>query len=303
MTTISCQQRPFGNLENGETITCYSLRSTSGMVVDLLNYGASLNAVQIPDSRGKMHEIVKGNVHSNTTIAHLASRYSFASKQLTQSLWNADIFTQEEKAGVVFTLSGTLNLRYPFKKTQYRFKTEYTLNVANELVIQSRIETSESLPLFLTHNPIWNLVDDAGEELMDHILQIWSQNYTTLDLSGFPGSSIHEIQEEAAFDFRQPQRIGEKRNQLLEGTDYDTCFMLNNTANTEILAARIKAPVSGRTLEVYTSQAGLRFYLNKNQAASFDGFCLSPMPLLSSINHSVSQGTHFHQTTRYKLIW
>src|SRR6186713_1024711 len=100
MSTISCQQRPFGNLATGETITCYSLRNTSGMTVTLLNYGATVHAVQIPDSRGKMHEITlgfphlenytKAHFHSGASLVHLPAHYGMQSTSLHQKLWKAE---------------------------------------------------------------------------------------------------------------------------------------------------------------------------------------------------------------------
>ena len=65
-------------------------------------------------------------------------------------------------------------------------------------------------------------------------------------------------------DFRTPHAIGEriddKFQQLVNGTGYDHCYVLNKAESGELsLAATCTEPVSGRTMEVYTTENGLHF--------------------------------------------
>lgn len=316
MSTISFQQRPFGTLTNGQTVMCYSLRNTSGMIVNLLNYGATLNTIQIPDSRGNMHEITLGFTqleaytkscsHSGATLAHLPSRYGISLNKLHQTIWEADITTQPEAASVELKLKGTLHLRYPFAKTEYLFITRYTLTGSDELIIHTQIQTSSPLPIFMTHHPVWNLGGVNEGDITDHVLQVWAQHYSMIDSSGFPEKNRMEIEEKSPFNFKQPQRIGEKRAQLESEKKYDICFELDkpseNSTVARRLAARVKAPISGRTLEVYTTADGLRFYLAKaSESGALKGLCLSPLPLINTTTNSAY--TNFMQETCYKLIW
>ena len=66
-------------------------------------------------------------------------------------------------------------------------------------------------------------------------------------------------------DFRTPHAIGEriddKFQQLVNGAGYDHCYVLNKAESGELsLAATCTEPVSGRTMEVYTTENGLQLY-------------------------------------------
>ena len=91
------------------------------------------------------------------------------------------------------------------------------------------------------------------------------------------------------FDFRQPTAIGARINaddeQIRMGGGYDHNFVLNGAPGTLRLAARVSEPVSGRVLEVLTTEPGVQFYAgNQMEAASTGkggqvyphrgGFCL-----------------------------
>jgi aldose 1-epimerase len=314
MSIISCQQRLFGTLDTGEAITCYSLRNTSGMMVNLLNYGATLQTIQIPDSRGAMHEITLGfnqledYTHSSqypgATLAHLPPRYGNPFNQLHQAVWAAENTTHADGASVEFTLKGTMDLRYPYDKTDYEFKVRYTLTTTDELIIHTHIQTNPALPIFITHHPVWNLGGIHAGDISDHVLQVWASHYSLRDDSNFLSYQKNEIENKTAFDFREPQRIGEKRAQLPSGSEYNVCFerdLGDNEKAKRALFARVKAPVSGRTLEVYTTQPRLHFYLDIIASTqTLQGICLSPSPALQNQNTPISQ---IEQESCYKLIW
>ena len=65
-------------------------------------------------------------------------------------------------------------------------------------------------------------------------------------------------------DFTRPARIGARINdsdeQLKFGTGYDHNYVLNKTAGELSFAARLSDPVSGRIMEVYTTEPGMQLY-------------------------------------------
>ncbi len=66
------------------------------------------------------------------------------------------------------------------------------------------------------------------------------------------------------FDFRRPSRIGARigaeDEQLRLGSGYDHNYVLNKVGQELSFAARLADPVSGRVLEVYTTEPGLQLY-------------------------------------------
>jgi|GEM_PF-4151441 len=318
MSTITVQQRPFGTLSTGETVTCYSLRNASGLTVNLLNYAATLNAVQIPDSRGKMHEVTLGSaqledytstaVRSGMTLVHGPFSHS-NSALLSQAVWKANSTTQPEEASITFTLENTLQTHDSIIPIQYSLQVKYTLTITNELIIQSDAQTNASLPIFMTHHPIWNLVSKDEGSITDHILQIWAKRYHLVDAFDCTNKPWLDVADNKAFDFQQPQRLSEKQAQIAAIANYNICLLLNAKAEKNTneaflsLAARIKAPISGRTLEIYTTQAGLHFYLEKQADKGIKGFCFSPRPLYPDLSSGSQKNVNgISQETRYKLI-
>ena len=49
MSKIVCQSSEFGKLSDGQVITQYTLRNLNEMSISIINYGATLTSVQVPD--------------------------------------------------------------------------------------------------------------------------------------------------------------------------------------------------------------------------------------------------------------
>lgn len=51
---MSITTRPFGQTAQGETVTQYILTNKIGATVKLINYGANLTSLTVPDREGKL---------------------------------------------------------------------------------------------------------------------------------------------------------------------------------------------------------------------------------------------------------
>ena len=85
-----------------------------------------------------------------------------------------------------------------------------------------------------------------------------------IDKVSIPTGEILKV-EGTPFDFRKPKPIGQDidadNEQIKNGQGYDHNFVLNKKEEGELsFAARIKDPVSCRTMEVYTTEPGLQMY-------------------------------------------
>ena len=86
---------------------------------------------------------------------------------------------------------------------------------------------------------------------------------------------------------RQPHTVGERINdkfqQLIYGAGYDHCYVLNKAETGSLdLAATCKEPNSGRTMEVYTTEAGVQLYTG-NWLGGFEGTNGATFPARSAI--------------------
>ena len=54
---LTVQKEPFGQTENGDEISSFSLRNRQGMKVSLINRGGILTSVEVPDRDGKLANV------------------------------------------------------------------------------------------------------------------------------------------------------------------------------------------------------------------------------------------------------
>ena len=52
--------RPFGALSDGTAVTCYRLCVPSGAYVDILDYGATVQSLVVPDRNGQLTDVILG---------------------------------------------------------------------------------------------------------------------------------------------------------------------------------------------------------------------------------------------------
>lgn len=57
---MSITTRPFGQTAQGETVTQYILTNKTGATVKLINYGANLTSLTVPDREGKLADGTAG---------------------------------------------------------------------------------------------------------------------------------------------------------------------------------------------------------------------------------------------------
>ena len=110
--------------------------------------------------------------------------------------------------------------------------------------------------------------------------------YLPIDKNSIPTGEILKV-EGTPFDFRQPKAIGQDidadNEQIKNGAGYDHCFVLNKKEEGELsFAARLEEPVSGRILEVYTTEPGVQLYTD-NWADGYKGQNGATFPRRSAV--------------------
>lgn len=349
MQEMSCQPSEFGELPDGQTVTQFTLRNNlSGMSISIINYGATLTSVKVPGLGGSVHELTLGFDHLNeyldhdfyfgATIGRVANRIANASfkyegkvfylskntgyahhlhggkKGFDKVIWQPEVSVQSDKANVEFSYSspdgdqgypGTLNV-----------KTIYSLTSANELKIIFEAKTDHITPVDLTNHAYWNLAGAGCGTVLDHVLQVFADHYVVTDQDLLPTGQIADV-ENTPFDFRQPHHLGERINDTSIG-GYDLCYVLP-VVETSRLVAQIKEPISGRTLEVFTTQPGLQFYTGNSlksypisggfSTQRFGAFCMETQNLPGAVYYPqfpspfLLPGDLYRHETIYRLIW
>src|SRR6185312_11282064 len=85
---LAVSKKPFGIMPGGQNITQYLLQNTQGITATVINYGATLVSLKVPDQQGKLTEITLGfgnledylkhEFYFGATIGRVANRISHA---------------------------------------------------------------------------------------------------------------------------------------------------------------------------------------------------------------------------------
>lgn len=298
MTTIHASQ--FGRLPTGEPVDLYVLTNAAGMVAKVTSYGAMLTELHVPDKSGRLANVVlgfdnlpqylAGHPYLGPTVGRVGNRiangiFTLADKTYTLArneggvhflhggnkgfdkvLWKTEPVAGKSETSVKFThrspdgdenLPGNLDV-----------VVAYTLTDANELKIEYAATTDKPSPVNLTNHSYFNLAGAGTGDILDHELTIAADQYTPADETLIPTGQIVEVRD-TPFDFTQPARIGESIDQVPGG--YDLNYVLNSTSGQLALAARLRDPKSGRTMEILTTEPGIQFYTGNFLDGSITG--------------------------------
>jgi len=215
----------------------------------------------------------------------------------------------------------SLTLNYTSKDGEEGYpgnlKTSVTFSLSddNELTIEYNAETDKPTPINLTNHSYFNLTGDVNNNILDHILMINADHYTPVDSTLIPTGEIKSVKG-TPFDFTKPGEIGSRINEVKGG--YDHNFVLNKKDNSLQLVATLSDSISGRKMEVYTTEPGLQFYSgnflngsiktsNGKAISQHAALCLETQHFPDSPNEPsfpstiLKPGEKYHTITKYKI--
>lgn len=195
-----------------------------------------------------------------------------------------------------------------------------------ELHITFTATTDKPTPINLAQHSYFNLHGhSSGRDIRDHEVKLAADHYTPVDDVQIPTGEILPVTG-TPFDFNsQAHTIGERLDQVPGGQGYDHNYVLfgmgpqakyitrnHAAASTPRLAATVREPSSGLTLEVLTTTPGMQFYTGgflggklpdvKEGAhyTRFGGLCLEAQSLPDSINQPAFPSVVLNPGETYK---
>lgn len=286
------KESSFKTEHRGKDVSLYTLKNKNRVVVQVTNYGAIIVSIYTPDKNGNLADIVQGydNISSyingndpymGAICGRCANRiaggkFSLNGKDYTLAVNNGPnhlhggIRGFDKQVWTVLNQSqNQIDLEYLSKDEEEGYpgnlivRVSYTLTDDNELKIEYSATTDKATVVNLTSHSYFNLKGEGSGDVLNQQLMINAKYFTPNDQNSVPTGEIHKV-EGTPMDFTSLRSIGESIDedyeQLHFGSGYDHNWVLDHPYNELGLAALAHDPVSGRTMEVLTTQPGLQLY-------------------------------------------
>jgi Galactose mutarotase and related enzymes len=285
----------YGKLPDGREVYQYTLMNKSGTTMKVINFGAVVTSLTVPDRNGKYEDIVLGYdslqdyIDGKSYFGAIVGRYGnrIGKGQFTlegkkyqlalnndenhlhggnigfdKVLWDAKSLQDSIGQSLQLTyVSPDGEEGYPGKVT---LSVTYTLTDKNELRIVYKGTTDKTTILNPTHHSYFNLSGSFKNTILNHLLMIEADAFTPVDKGLITTGKYLDVKN-TPMDFRTPTAIGARINdpfeQLIFGKGYDHNWVIRNYTKGKVRkAAEVYEQKSGRVMIVYTDQPGLQFY-------------------------------------------
>lgn len=298
VSAATAEQATFGKMPDGETVQSVTLTGDNGVSVVLITLGATIQAFNVPDRNGYLADITVGYDtvadyfdapnYWGQTIGRYANRiakgrfaidgrpYQVTLNNDANTLHggtvgfdkrNWKLVSVSDKGGKAVAVT---SLRSPDGDQGYPGNMDvtvtYTLDDAGSLTIDFAAKTDAPTVVNLTNHALFNLGGNGWVYgTYDQELTIPASHYTPVD-SGLIPTGERRAVEGTVFDFRNGRMMyngvrDASDEQIVLGRGWDHNWILDKgtTAKPE-LAARVEHELSGRVLEVLSTEPGLQFY-------------------------------------------
>lgn len=295
-TKSAVEKRSFGKTPDGAVIDMYVLKNKNGFEADVINFGAALVSLRVPDRSGNLADVVLGykdidgyvndkaflgatigrygNRIANGTFTLNGKTYQIPKNDGNNSLhggakgFNKRVWTAHE---VTAPNAQAVRFSYLSKDGEEGFpgnlNVEVTYSVTNDnaLRIEYSATTDKDTVLNLTNHSYFNLAGEGrGGDALRHELTLHADRFTPVNSTLIPTGELRPVKG-TPFDFTTSTAIGARIDgddeQLKFGKGYDHNWVLNSGKGSGLfLAAEVHEPESGRVLQVLTDQPGIQFY-------------------------------------------
>ena len=285
---MSVAQKSFGTTKNGEEVTLYTITNKNNVSVSVIDYGANLVSLMVPDKNGNVEDIVLGfdNVAGyevngcffGAFIGRHGNRIGDAKFELdgvTYELEKNDGknnlhggtpgYHQVMYQAAVGDNSVTFTRVSPDGEQGYPGNLDvsltYTLTDDNELKLHYVTKSDKNTLCNLTNHSYFNLKGHKSGQITDHIVTIKANGFTSTSDDLIPDGTIVDVTD-TPMDFRKPRCVGDDIDSdyppIVLAGGYDHNYVLDKPEGTFAKVAEVTEKESGRTMEVYTDLPGMQ---------------------------------------------
>lgn len=314
----------------------YRLTNSHGVEVSITNYGGTVTSIKVPDRNGVFGDVVLGydtideymrNPHYlGALIGRHANRiargkftlngveYQLAQNNGANHLHGGNHGFDKKVWSVTGATQNVLRLRYFSEDGEENYpgnltvEVDYSLNDENELRIEYQATSDKDTIVNLTNHSYFNLAGSGN--ILGHELILHADAFTPVSDDLTPTGEILPV-ENTVMDFRTARPI--------TSGGYDHNFVLRDWDHGSIRpVARLREPLSGRVMEVLTTEPGIQFYSGNFFDGSvkgkggvalekYAGLCLETQHFPDAPNHPnfpttvLRAGAQYQQTTIYRF--
>ncbi len=274
---------------DGQPYRLITLRNANGVVVTLMDWGATLLSARIPMKDGSVREALLGCASPEQyteQAAFLGASIGRYANRIANSRYTLDGQTVElapsqgknqlhggpegfdkrrwaiasqNPTEAVFTLtSPDGDQGYP---GELQATAIYRLTEDNRISIEYRATVDKTCPVNLTNHVYFNL-DGDQTDVRNHKLQLLADAYLPVDESGIPRDGLKDVAN-TSFDFREPKTVAQD---FLSDDDqkkvkgYDHAFLLQAKGDATQPVGYVWSQDEKLQMTVYTSAPAIQFY-------------------------------------------
>jgi aldose 1-epimerase len=328
---LGITKKHFGTVDEQE-VYLYTLRNERGLEVSITNYGGAVVSLKTADRNGSLADVVLGfetleeyvrnpryfggligrhanrigrgkfsldGVEYQLTQNNGANHLHGGAKGFDKRVWATDEIRDDTDNLRLEYFSRDGEEGYP---GNLKAEVTYTLSADNELRTEYRATTDRATIVNLTNHSYFNL---AGRgDILGHELTLHADGFTPVSDELIPTGEIKSV-ENTRMDFRESRPIA--------AGGYDHNFALEDYDRSLRPAARLYEPISGRVMEILTTEPGIQFYSGNFLDGSltgkggvvyyqYTGLCLEPQHFPDAPNHPNFPSTVLRPGEVYKHV-
>ena len=232
-------QRTFGTLPSGEEVQIYHLENKSGAFAEVLQFGAILVKLCVPDRDGRLTDVVLGyddlagyevnGCFFGATIGRSGnriaqSRFTLDGKEIVltpnegannlhsgpdgfeKKMWTASEISEDKNAVTFSRISSDGENGFP---GEFNVSVTYEMTEENELRIVYGGVCDQTTIANMTNHSYFNLAGEGSGSAMDQYLTIHVEQYTPVGEGSIPLGENAAV-EGTPMDFRKAHKIGDE---------------------------------------------------------------------------------------------
>jgi len=280
---------------NNQDVNLYTLENDNGMIVKIMDFGATITSITIPDNNANPVSIAcgfdtfdeyfadayKANApYFGCTVGRYCSQIKDASVIIDGSeyqlaancgdnnlhggavgfdkkIWQAKIIDGTEKVGVAFSLlSNDMEEGFP---GEVKATVSIELTNENEIIFNYKAISDKDTPLSMTNHSYFNL-SGFERSVEDLKVQVKTDKRLAVDATGACTGEIIDVTGSVE-DLRDAQRVKNVHDAI--GGGFEHFYIFDNGDEKLNHVACVSDDQSERSLDVYTTEPCMLFYTGK----------------------------------------